>query len=286
MVVVQSLSYVWPFAVSWTATRQAALSSTISQSSLRVMSIESVMLSNHLILFLSSIFPSIRIFSSESALRIRRPKYWSFSFSISPSNKYSGLIFFRMDGIYFLAVQGTLKSLLQHHNLKASFPWSSTLFMLQLSHLHMTTGKTIALTKQIFANLVVSLLFNMVSVRHSFPSKEQESFNFMAAFAICNDFGAQENKICHYFQFFPFYLPWSDGTGCHNISFLKVEFQARFFYSPLSPSSRGYLVHLCFLPLERHHLYIWGCWYFSLKSWFQFVIHLGQHFAWYTLHVS
>ena len=165
------------------------------------------MLSNHLILFLSSIFPSIRIFSSESALRIRRPKYWSFSFSISPSNKYSGLIFFRMDGIYFLAVQGTLKSLLQHHNLKASFPWSSTLFMLQLSHLHMTTGKTIALTKQIFANLVVSLLFNMVSVCHSFPSKEQASFNVMAAFAVCNDFGAQEDKICRCFQFFPFYLP-------------------------------------------------------------------------------
>ena len=124
--------------------------------------------SNHLILFcplllLPSIFPSIRVFSSESVLRIRGPKYWSFSFSISPSNEYSGLISFRMDWLDLLAVQGTLKSLLQHHSSKASILWRSALFMVQLSHPYMTTGKTIALTRQTLVGKVMSLLFNMLS---------------------------------------------------------------------------------------------------------------------------
>ena len=131
----------------WTAGHQASLSITNSRSSLKLMSIESVMPSNHLILCRPllhppSIFPSIRVFSNESALRIRWPKYWSFNFSISPSNEYSGLISFRMDWLDLLAVQGTLKSLLQHYSSKASILWCSALFTVQLSHPYMTTGKT------------------------------------------------------------------------------------------------------------------------------------------------
>ena len=136
--VVQSLSYVCLFATPWNVARQASLSFTISWSLLRLMSIESVMPSNHLILccpllLLPSIFPSIRVFSNELALHIRWPKYWSFNFSISPSNEYS-LVSFRIDWFDLLAVQGTLKSLLQHHNLKASVLQCSTFFMVQLSH--------------------------------------------------------------------------------------------------------------------------------------------------------
>ena len=132
------------------------------------MSIESVLLSNHLILchpllLLPSIFPSIRVFSNESALCIRWPKYWSFSFSISPSNEYSGLISFRMDWLDLLAVQGSLKSLLQHHSLKASILLCSVFFIVQLSHPYMTTGKIIALTRWTFVDKVMSLLFNMLS---------------------------------------------------------------------------------------------------------------------------
>ena len=142
-------------------------SSTISQSLLKFMSIESVMPSNHLILccplLLPSIFPNIRVFSNESALHIRWPKYWSFSFSISLSNGYSGLISFRIDWFDLLAVQGTLKSLLQHHSSKASILWCSAFFIVQLSHPYMTTGKTIALTGGTFVGKVMSLLFNMLS---------------------------------------------------------------------------------------------------------------------------
>ena len=143
---------------------QASLSITSSQSLLKLKSIESVMPSNHLLLchplFLpSSIFPSIRIFSNESVLPIRWPKYWTFSFSISPSNEYSGLISFRMDWLDLLAVQGTLKSLLQYHSSKASILWHSAFFIVQLSHPYMTTGKTIALTRWTFVCKVMSLLF-------------------------------------------------------------------------------------------------------------------------------
>ena len=163
-----SLSCVRLFATPWTAACQASLSITNSQSLLKLKSIESVMPSSHLILchpFLLPplIFPSISVFSNESVLRIRWPKYWSFSFSISPSNEHPGLIFFRMDWSDLLAVQGTLKSLLQHHSSKASILWCSAFFMVQLSHPYMTTGKTIALTRQTFAGKVMSLLFNMLS---------------------------------------------------------------------------------------------------------------------------
>ena len=135
-----------------------------SQSLLKFISIESVMPSNHLILcrpllLLPSIFPGIRVFSNESALHIRWPKYWSFNFNISPSNEHSGLISFRMDWLDLLAVQGTLKSLLQHHSSKASILWCSVFFIVQLSHPYMTTGKTIASTRRIFVGKVMSLLF-------------------------------------------------------------------------------------------------------------------------------
>ena len=165
---VQSLSHVQLFATPWTAAHQASLSITNSWSLLKLMSIESVMPSNHLILCrpllnLPSIFPSIRVFPNESALHIRWPKYWSFSFNISTSNEHSGLISFTIDWLDFLAVQGTLKSLLQHHSSKASILWCSAFFTIQLSHPYMTTGKTKALTRWTFVGKVMCLLFNMLS---------------------------------------------------------------------------------------------------------------------------
>ena len=152
----------------WTAARQASLSITNSQSLPKLMSIRMVVPSNHLILchplfLLPSIFPNIRIFSNESALRIRWPKYWSFSCNISPSNEHPGLISFRMDWLGLLSVQGTLKSLLQCHSSKASILWCSAFFIVQLSHPYNTTGKTRALTKWTFVDKVMSLLFNVLS---------------------------------------------------------------------------------------------------------------------------
>ena len=165
---VQSLSRVQLFANPWTEGCQASLSITNSQSLLKLMSIESLMPSNHLILcrpllLLPSIFPSIRVFSKESALRIRWPNYWSFSFNMSPSKEYSGLISFRIEWFDFNAIQGTLKSLLQHHSSKASILLCSAFFIVELSHPYMTTGKTIALTRQTFVGKVLSLLFHMLS---------------------------------------------------------------------------------------------------------------------------
>ena len=153
----------------WTAARQSSLSITHSQSLLKLTSIELVMPSNHLslchpLLLPPSIFPSIMVFSNESALCIRWPKYGSFSFSISPSSEYSGLISFRMDWLGLLAVQGTLKSVLQHHSSKASVLWHSAFFTVQLSHPYMTTGKTTALTRRTFVGKVMSLLFNTLSM--------------------------------------------------------------------------------------------------------------------------
>ena len=162
------LSYVRLFATPWTAACQASLSIANSESLLKLMSIESVMSSNHLILcgalFLPpSIFPSIRVFSNESVLHIRWPTYWIFSFNISPSNEYSGLISFRMDWLDLLAVQGALKSLLQHHSSKASILRHSAFFIVQHSHPYMTAGKAITLTRWTFVDKVMSLLFNMLS---------------------------------------------------------------------------------------------------------------------------
>ena len=156
------------FATSWTAAYQASLSITNYWSLLKLMSIKSVMPSNHLILcpllLLPWIFPSIRVFSKESLLHIRWPKYWSFSFSISPSNEYSGLISFRIDWFDFLAVQGTLKSLLQHHSSKVSILRHSAFLMVQLAHSYMSTGKTITLTRWTFVSKVMSLLLNILSM--------------------------------------------------------------------------------------------------------------------------
>ena len=166
---VQLLSHVRLFATPWTAACQASLPITNSWSLSKLISIESVLPSSQLILccpllFLPPIPPSIRVFSNESVLHIRWPKYWSFSFNISPSNEYSGLISFRMDWLDLLAVQGTLKSLLQHHNSKASILLHSAFFIVQLSHPYMTTGKTIALTRCTFVGKVMSLLFNIYSI--------------------------------------------------------------------------------------------------------------------------
>ena len=203
LVCAQSLSHVQLFATPWTAIGQAPLSSVILWSLLKFMSIELVMLSNHLalchpLLLLPSVFPSISIFSNELAFPIRWPKYWSFSFSIGPSNEYSELICFKIDWFDFLAVQGTLKILLWHHSSTASIFLPSAFFFVQFSHLYMTTGKTIALTIQTFVGKVISLLFNILSrfviaflsrsknlliswlqspsAVHSFPFKEQVSF--------------------------------------------------------------------------------------------------------------
>ena len=170
------------------------------------------MLSNHLILchpllLLHSIFPSIRSFSNESALRIRWPKYWSFSFTISPSNEHPGLVSFRMDWLDLLAVQGTLKSLLQHHSSKASILRHSDFFTVQPSHPYMTTGKTIALTRCTFVDKVMSLLFNMLSRLVITFLPRSKFFNFMAAVTICSDFGAPKNKVSHCFHCFPIYFP-------------------------------------------------------------------------------
>ena len=167
---VQSLSHVQFVATPWIAARQASLSITNTRSSPKLMSIELVMPSSHLILcrpllLLPPIPPSIRVrvFSNESTLHMRWPKYWSFSFSISPSIELEGLISFRMDWLDFLAVQGTLKSLLQYHSSKASILWRSAFFTVQLSHLYITTGKTIALTRSTLVGKVMSLLLNMLS---------------------------------------------------------------------------------------------------------------------------
>ena len=165
---VQLLSCVRCFATLWTTAHQAFLSITNSWSLLKLMSIESVMPCSHLalcllLLLLPSIFPSIRVFSNESVLHIVWPEYWSFSFSISPSSEYSGRIFFMMDWLDLLAVQGTLKSLLQHHSSKASILRHSAFFIVQLSHPYKTTGKTIALTRWTFVGKVMSRLFNMLS---------------------------------------------------------------------------------------------------------------------------
>ena len=170
------------------------------------MSIKSVMPSSHLILcrpllLLPSIFPGIRVFSIESALRIRWPKYWSFSFKISPSNEHPGLIF-KMHWLDLLAVQGTLKSLLQHHSSKPSILQHSPFFIVQLSHPYMTTGKTIALTRWTFVGKVMSLLFNMLSRLVITFLPRSKCINFMAAITICSDFGAQKNSLT-LFPLFP-----------------------------------------------------------------------------------
>ena len=195
------------------------------------MSIESLMPSSHLILcrpplLLPPIPPSIRVFSNESTLHMRWTKYWSFSYSIIPSKEIPGLISFRMDWLDLLVVQGTLKSLLQHHSSKASILRCSTFFTVQPSQPYMTTGKTIALIRQTFVGKVMSLLFNVLSrlLITFLPRSNGLSFNFMAAITICSDLWAPpKNKVWYCFHCFPIYLPWSDGTRCHDLRFLNVD---------------------------------------------------------------
>ena len=192
----------------WTAAHKASLSFTVSQSLLKLMFIELVMPYNHLIfcyplLFLPSFLPSIRVFSNELALCIRWPKNWNFSISISPSEEYSGLISLRIDWFDILAVQGTLKSLFQHHNSKASILQCSAFFMVHLSHLYMTTGKTIALIRWTFVGKVRSLLFNMLSRFVIAFLQRSNHLNFMAAVTFHSDCLTQEKKNLPPFLFFP-----------------------------------------------------------------------------------
>ena len=218
------LSHVRLFATPWIAARQASLSITNSWTLPKLVSIDLVMPSNHLILchpllLLDPIPPSIRVFSNESSLRLRWPKYWSFSFSISPSNEYSGLISFRMDRLDLLAVQGTLKSLLQHHSSKASILQRSAFFIVQLSHPYMTTGKTIALTRQNFVGEVMPLLFNMLSrlVITFLPRSEHLLISWVQSPSAVI---LEPPKI----KFVSTVSPAiSHGTRCHDLSFLNVE---------------------------------------------------------------
>ena len=224
----QPLSCVRLFVTPWTAAGQASLSITNSQSLLKLMSIESVMPSNHCILwrprlFLPSIFPSIRIFSNKSVLHIRWPKYWSFSFSISPSNEYSGLISFRMDWLDLLALQGTLKSLLQCRSSKASI-LQTAFFIVQLSHLYMTSGKTIALARWTFVGKVMSLLFNMLSrlVKAFLPRSKRLLISWLQSpYAVILE--PQKIKSVTVSTVSPF-LPWSDATRCHDLTVLNLEY--------------------------------------------------------------
>ena len=209
---VQSLSPVQLSGTPWTVARQASLSITKYRRLLKLMSIESVMSSNHLILCRPLLLPpstliSIRVFSNESVLRIRWPKYWSFSFSISPSNEYPGLISFGMDWLDLLVVQGTLKSLLQHHSSKASILWHSAFFIVQLSHLYMMTGKTIALPRWTFVGKIMSLLFNMLPrlVVTFLPRSKRLLISWLQSpSAVILE---PKKIVSHFFHCFPIYLP-------------------------------------------------------------------------------
>ena len=193
------------------------------------MPIKSMMLSNHLILcspllLLPPVPPSIRDFSNKSTLHMSWPNYWSFSFSISPSNEHPGLISFRMDWLDLFAVQGTLKSLFQHHSSKASIFWCSTFFTVQLSHPYMTTGKTIALTRQTFVGKVMSLFFNMLSrLFITFLPRSKHLLISWLQSPSAVILGHKKNKVWHCFHCFPIYFPWSDVTRRHDLSFLKIK---------------------------------------------------------------
>ena len=237
IVLVQLLSCVRLFVTTQIAAHQASLSFTISPSLLKLMSSESVMPSNHLtlchpLLLLSSIFLSIKVFSSESALWIRWPKYWIFSFSISPFDEYSGLISFRVHWFNLLVVQGTLKSLLQQSQFK-------TINSLALSLLY---GPTLTSRHDYWRNHSFNytdlcwqsdvLLFNMPSrFVTTFLPKTKCLLMLLLQTLFYSDFGAQGDKVCHCFHFFPIYVSWSDGTGCQNLSFFECWVLTQFFHS-------------------------------------------------------
>jgi len=204
----------------------------------------------HPLLLLPPILPSIRVFSNESTLCMRWSKYWSFSFGISPSNEHPGLISFRMDWLDLLAVQGTLKSLLQHHSSKASILGHSASFTVQLLHPYVTTGKTIALTRRTSVGKVMSLLLNMLSrlVITFLPKTKHLLISWLQSpSAVILE--PPQNKVWYCFHCFPIYLPWSDGTRCHPwSSFSECWALSQLFHFPLSLSSRGFWVPLSFLP--------------------------------------
>ena len=221
-----------------------------------------------------SMFPSI--FSSDSVLCIRWPKYWSFSFSISPWNEYSGLISFRMDWLDLLAVQGTLKSLL--------ILWCSLFFMVQLSCPYMTTGKTIALTRRTFVDKVMSLLFNMFSrlVIAFLPRSKRLLISWLQSpYAV---FLESKKIVRHCFYCFPIYLPRSDGTRCHDLQFLNVSFKPAFSLSSFTFIMRLF-GSLHFLTKGWCHLHIWGYWYSFWQFWFQLCF-IQSGILHDTLHIS
>ena len=267
---VQSLSCVWLFVTPWTVAYQASLSITNSPSLLKLMSIESVMPSNHLILcrplLLPPIFPSIEVFSNESVLCILWPEYGRFCFSISPFNEYSELISFRIDWLDLFAVWKTLKSLLQHHSSKASILWHSAFFIVQLSHPYMTTGKAIALTRWTFVSKVMSLLFNMLS-RLVIPFLPRSKHPLISWLQSPSAVILETKKIKSVT------VPAVSPFICHEVTepdamilvfwMLSLNVDVWLFHSPLSLSSRGSLVPLHFLPQGWCHLHIWGYWHFS-----------------------
>ena len=238
----------------------ASLSITNSWSLPKLMSIESVMPSNYLILchpllLPPSIFPSIRVFSNESVFLIRWPKYWSFSFSISPSNGYSELTSFRMDWLDLLAVQATLKSLVQHHSSTASVLQHSAFFIVQLSHPYMTTGKTIAVTRQTFVGKAMSLLFNMLSrlVITFLPRSKCLLISWLQSLSAVI-LEPPKNKVCHCFHCFPIYFPWSDRTKCHDLSFANIGVLSQLF-----PLSSFTFIKRLFCKSRNRHVYRWTC---------------------------
>ena len=191
--------------------------------------------------------PSIRVFSNQSELCIRWPKYWSFSFNISSTNEHPGLITFRMDWLDLLAVQGTLQSLFQHHNSKASIFRHSAFFRIQLSHPYMTTGKTIAFTRWTFVGKVMSLLFNMLCMLliTFLPRSKNLLISWLQ---LPSAVILEPRKISHCFHCFPIYFPWSDGTSCHDLSFLNVEFKPTFSLSSFTFIKRLFnFFHQCFI---------------------------------------
>ena len=246
-------SFMFDSEIPWTAVSQASLSSTISWSLCKLMSSESVMLSNPLILYhslllLPSIFPSSRVFSNELAVYIKWPKYWHFSFNISPWMN-TWVVSFRIDWFDLLAVQGTFKSLLHHHSSKASILWCSVFFMVQFSHPYMTTGKTISLTRRIFVGKVISLLFNTLSrVVIAFLPRSKSLFISWLQSLSAVIFKPKKIKsvtacivspsICHEVM----------GLDSMILVFWTLSFKPDFFHSPLSPSSTGSLVPLHFQP--------------------------------------
>ena len=236
-------------------------------------------------LLLPSIFPSIRVFSYESVLCIRWPKYWSFSFSINPSNEYSGLISFRIDRLDLLAVQGTLKSLLQHPSSKASILQHSAFFILQLSHPGMTVGKTMALTRQIFVGKLMSLLFNMLSrLVMAFLPRSKRLLILWLESPSAVILESPKIKSLTVSVVSPYICHEVMGPEAMILVFWMLSFKPTFSLSSFTFIKR--LFSSASLSARRCHLHIWGYWYFFRQSWFQLVRHPIQHFSWCTLHIS